>query len=192
MLPLFRTLMGLLLGGLAARLMGFLGRFHTSASRPRLSTRRTFTRNATLGATGVVLAELGAGFLYFFWPNQTGEFGSALIVPAESVPEPMAAPYRDTAGKFYLVHTEDGLLAMYWKCVHLGCTVPWNPAEELFICPCHGSVYDYNGVRISGPAPRPLDIMAVTVLDGGAVEVNTGAITIRGDYEPEQTVPYTD
>lgn len=30
-------------------------------------------------------------------------------------------------------------------CTHLGCVVPWNKAENKFMCPCHGSQYDFTG-----------------------------------------------
>lgn len=48
----------------------------------------------------------------------------------------------------YLMVTEDneiqdyGLVAI---CTHLGCIVPWNAAENKFICPCHNSHYDPTG-----------------------------------------------
>ena len=48
----------------------------------------------------------------------------------------------------YLVTKEDGLLedfAINAVCTHLGCVVPWNAAQNKFICPCHGSQYDKNG-----------------------------------------------
>lgn len=38
-------------------------------------------------------------------------------------------------------------------CTHLGCVVPWVGAENKFKCPCHGSQYDSNGMKIRGPAP---------------------------------------
>ena len=31
----------------------------------------------------------------------------------------------------------------------------WVPAAERFICPCHGGVYDLQGVRVGGPAAAP-------------------------------------
>lgn len=193
MVPLLRTLSGLLLGGLGARLVGLLGRFHVSPNgRPRKLSRRGFTRNAALAASGVVAAEIGAGFLWFFWPNKTGAFGSDITVQASEIPEVGAPPLRSTAGKFWMVRNDDGLLALYTKCPHLGCTVPYvGPADSdrAFQCPCHGSLYDYAGARTGGPAPRPMDLMAVRV-ENGDVKVDTGNISIRDSYDPAQAVPY--
>jgi cytochrome b6-f complex iron-sulfur subunit len=190
MKPLLRTILGLGFGGLLARLLGVLGRFHAT---PRLATRRTFVRNAALGATGVFSALVGGSFLGWMWPNKTGAFGSELTVPAGEVPPVNGNPYRSTAGRFYLSHTDAGLLALYTKCPHLGCTVPYvGPADasDAFRCPCHGSLYNYAGERTGGPAPRPMDLMAVTVGDDGAVTVDTGNITTRAIYDPSQAVPY--
>ncbi len=77
------------------------------------------------------------------------------------------------------------MLALYWKCVHLGCTVPWNQPSGEFQCPCHGSIYDRRGVRLAGPAPRPLDIMRITTA-GEGITVDTGEIIIRSEYDPSQ------
>ena len=155
-------------------------------SSPR-TTRRDFLRWTTAGATTFFLAEAAVGFVAFFWPNKIGKFGSKITVPAASVPKVGAAPLVDRDGKFWLINNEDGVLALYWKCVHLGCTVPWNDAEGDFHCPCHGSIYDRNGVRTAGPAPRPLDIMAVSV-DGPNVIVDTSKITVRSGYDKSQAV----
>ena len=189
MTKVLRTLFGLAVGSLAARLFALLGRFNGNGVAKKTS-RRTFTRNSALGAAGIVLAELTGGFVYFFWPNKTGAFGGEINVAPSQVPDVGGTPYRDVEGKFYVVHNEDGVLALYWKCVHLGCTVPWIEGEKAFHCPCHGSIYDYNGVRVAGPAPRPLDIMAVSVGGDGGLTVNTGEISTRSGYDPSQAVPY--
>jgi hypothetical protein len=44
--------------------------------------------------------------------------------------------------------------------------VLWVEASERFICPCHGSVFDVEGVRVAGPAPRPLDRFYTRLYDG--------------------------
>lgn len=38
------------------------------------------------------------------------------------------------------------------RCTHLGCRLTWNPEEESYDCPCHGSRFDKNGNKIDGPA----------------------------------------
>jgi cytochrome b6-f complex iron-sulfur subunit len=65
--------------------------------------------------------------------------------------------------------------------------VPWNDTEGQFHCPCHGSLYNRFGEVIGGPAPRPLDLMKVTV-EGGNVQVDSGEITVRTSYDPSQAV----
>ncbi len=53
-------------------------------------------------------------------------------------------------------------------CTHKGCTVA--PAGAKLNCPCHGSVYDaLTGKVLSGPAPRALTSVPVTVKDGAVV-----------------------
>jgi cytochrome b6-f complex iron-sulfur subunit len=146
-------------------------------SSPR-TTRREFLRWTVAGASTFFLAEVSVGFVAFFWPQKIGAFGSEITIPAADVPKANASPLVNRDGKFWLIHNDDGLLALYWKCVHLGCTVPWRENEQQFHCPCHGSVYDRKGVLLTGPAPRPLDIMAVTV-NGGNVVVDTGTIKMR-------------
>jgi len=172
-----------------ARLASAIARFHATAGTK--VSRRNFTRNAVLGGVALNLGLLGAGFVRFFWPNKTGAFGSALTVPASSIPEVGGTPFQYTVGKFYVVHNDDGLLALYWSCPHLGCTVPWAPNFGEFRCPCHGSIYDTNGINTGGPAPRPLDTMAIEVLPNGDIVVDTGNISTRpSHYEPDQATPY--
>ncbi len=51
-------------------------------------------------------------------------------------------------------------------CTHLGCGYRWDETERKFLCPCHGSSYDINGLVLGGPAPRPLDVLPSKVQDG--------------------------
>ncbi len=192
--PMVKTLAGLGGGWVMSKGVAALARLqsgHGETVAKKLHSRRTFTRNAALGAVGIVVAEIAVGFGLLMWPNKTGAFGGEITVGANSIPGVGETPFRHQEGKFYIVHTEDGIEALYWKCVHLGCTVPWNSGDGTFQCPCHGSIYDRHGVLIAGPAPRPLDLMAMTQNSDGTVIVDTGDIRQRSSYEPEQAVQLT-
>jgi len=69
------------------------------------------------------------------------------------------------------------VVALYQKCVHLGCRVPWCTASQWFECPCHGSKYNRVGEKKGGPAPRGLDRFGVSV-DGGQVVVDTKQVVL--------------
>ncbi|GAB2274842.1 Cytochrome b6-f complex iron-sulfur subunit 1, chloroplastic [Dionaea muscipula] len=74
----------------------------------------------------------------------------------------------------YLVVEPDGSLATYGinaVCTHLGCVVPWNAAENKFVCPCHGSQYNNQGKVVRGPAPLSLALAHCDIDDGKVVFV---------------------
>ena len=186
MYAIARMLLGMLVSSIVVRLAVLLIRFHEHRGS-RLVSRRAFLRNAVLGSVVVVGLEVLGGFVYFFWPNKTGAFGREITVPLDLVPPAGDAPYRNQTGKFYIITNDDGSLALYWKCTHLGCTVPWSPPEDMWHCPCHGSIYNRHGERVAGPAPRPLDLMLMRV-EGNNVIVDTGTIIQRSQWEPDQSV----
>jgi menaquinol-cytochrome c reductase iron-sulfur subunit len=62
-------------------------------------------------------------------------------------------------------------------CTHLGCPVRWFGEAELFLCPCHGGVYNADGSVAAGPPPHPLPQYPVQVRNG-QVEILTSRIPI--------------
>ena len=44
------------------------------------------------------------------------------------------------------------------RCRHLGCELTWNPDEETWDCPCHGSRFGPDGSLLDGPAQENCDI----------------------------------
>ena len=65
---------------------------------------------------------------------------------------------------------EGGFVAISTRCAHAGCPVRWVTAAERFVCPCHGGVYDFQGLVTGGPPVRPLDRF-VTRVRGGQVQI---------------------
>jgi Rieske Fe-S protein len=51
----------------------------------------------------------------------------------------------------------DRVVAISSRCAHVGCPVRFVAAASSFVCPCHGGVYNFRGIRVGGPPPRPLD-----------------------------------
>jgi menaquinol-cytochrome c reductase iron-sulfur subunit len=63
------------------------------------------------------------------------------------------------------------VIALTSRCAHVGCPVSFKDAAHVFVCPCHGGVYDFRGRRVGGPPPRPLDRFYTRILRGGEVEL---------------------
>lgn len=62
------------------------------------------------------------------------------------------------------------VIAISTRCNHLGCPVRFTQAAGKFICPCHGGVYDFRGVREGGPPVRPLDRF-FTRIENGTIQI---------------------
>ncbi len=45
----------------------------------------------------------------------------------------------------------DGLRAFSSVCPHLGCKVHWQGDKKEFFCPCHGGVFNQDGIATAGP-----------------------------------------
>jgi len=170
-----------------------------------LLQRRQVLRGGVFASLGGFIILMLGSFVNFFNPRHVTGFGGIVKIPAGQVPKPGDDPKKIFEGKLFLVNLKPGegghggvpgsqkggLIALYQKCVHLGCTVPWRPEFEFegekgwFRCPCHGSTYTRGGARVFGPAPRSLDTMLLTINGDGSVTVNTGKLT-KGDTDDPQ------
>ena len=156
-------------------------------------SRRTLLRLSIFGTLGLLAIEALAGFVSFYTPRKFGVFGSKVTLGKPNQFS-LASITTFVEAKLFLSHVPEGFLAMYWKCPHLGCTVQWHPEEPTedklaklgrFHCPCHGSIYDRYGQIISGPAPRPLDLFKLTLVNGNFI-ADTSEISERKHWEPNQ------
>lgn len=134
--------------------------------------------------TGAAVAATASAALYptakfFIPPSEVGEDGSILakdidgnLIPASQIlaaPSGTRALVAGLAGEpTYLTIRDDGTLHPWGivdNCTHLGCTFPWNPNDNQFQCPCHGSRYDSQGRVVRGPAPLPLKLVHVAEVE---------------------------
>src|SRR5574341_851637 len=156
-----------------------------------VKARNSLSRREFLGwAWGISLVGLfgqaGSALIDFFKPRvEPGTFGSKVV--AGQVNEfPPGTISHISKGRFFISRLEDGsMLALWHRCTHLGCTVPWREDEGQFHCPCHSSLYNRVGEVLGGPAPRPLDIFPIEIAEGQVI-VDTGKPISRDKYDPSQ------
>jgi cytochrome b6-f complex iron-sulfur subunit len=151
-------------------------------------SRRDFLKWAWGAAGIVVLGEAGYVTYRYLSPKvSAGEFGGIFTVGlVDDFPPGSVTPFNE--GRFYLVRTDDGgFLALYRKCTHLGCAVPWDQAKGQFVCPCHASAFEPDGDVINPPAPRPLDRFPITI-ENGEIKVDTGETIQRDKASPGDVV----
>ena len=109
----------------------------------------------------------GAVLYSFMVPKLTKEPPSTFRAGKISdYPEPgVYTTYKD-GQNVWIVHLHEGkLVALSTICTHLGCIPNWLTADQKYKCPCHGSGFYMDGVNFEGPAPRPLERLALS-LDG--------------------------
>ncbi|HLT59217.1 MAG TPA: Rieske 2Fe-2S domain-containing protein [Limnochordales bacterium] len=158
-----------------------------AAKDQQAMSRRGLLRNVMWASAGLFAVQAAVTGLAMFWPRKVEGFGTVIDAgPIENYPVGTVTRIRD--GRFYISRLPEGVIALYWRCPHLGCTVPWVDAQGLFICPCHGSVYEPTGQNIAGPAPRPMDYMRVEIR-GGRLLVDTGDIRERDRHRPDHVTP---
>ncbi len=137
--------------------------------------RREFLAYAWGAALALLTLEGGYLTFQFMMPRfRAGEFGGVFeLGPAATLPPVGAVPQRNTQGRYWLYHSEEGVKALYQVCTHLGCLYNWIDARNRFECPCHGSKFTAEGDYIEGPAPRSLDQFVVEVVVDGQVVART-------------------
>ena len=164
-------------------------------------TRRQFFNRGIVTMFALSLSGFGATMIAFLWPSLSGGFGSKVkagslasilatitttrepvyIPEARSYLQPYPTDHIAAASKVYtgpvLDGMKQGVVALYQKCVHLGCRVPWCKASQWFECPCHGSKYNRVGEKKGGPAPRGLDRFGV-IIDGGDITIDTKTVVL--------------
>lgn len=106
---------------------------------------------STSSAAGIKVATIAA----------VQQAGSATFRIPFSAPPPL--PAGDPG---VIVQLQDGsFVAFDAICTHAGCTVEWDAADAILLCPCHSAAFDaaHDGAVIAGPTSTPLAKLPIRV-----------------------------
>ena len=142
----------------------------TEQNQDEVTRRQSFVK---LGLGSLAVAGCGAAvYAYQFLspnvlyePSPIANLGKPDRFPPDSVT-------ADPVAGVYVVHAQEGLYALSATCTHLGCFTAWKPELGIIACPCHGSKFNRQGIKIDGPAPRPLPRLKVWVSEEGDLLVD--------------------
>ena len=146
--------------------------------------RRQLLRIGFAGALALSVTELAAAVAPYLRVTRITGLGAPIAVgTADEVLAQFAKtddrPILFREGRFFLLHAPGGIIAAYRKCTHLGCTVPFSAARDLFECPCHGSRYDkHTAVVLRSPAPKPLQLFHIRESSTGVLIVDTNPLNV--------------
>jgi menaquinol-cytochrome c reductase iron-sulfur subunit len=140
--------------------------------------RRSFLKLAThgLGALcGVILGLPALAFLFDSRNRKGPESDFKTVARLSDLPKdlPVQVVIRDLRSDAWTLHPND-VIGRIWLirrhddevdafttiCPHLGCSINFEKAGQIFICPCHNGTFELTGRRkenISNPAPRGMD-----------------------------------
>jgi len=170
----------------------YVGGMNPTLESPGVLQRRRFLSRISIALSGVAGAIVGVPVVGFLvaplvrrvpraWRavGRVTEFtvGETVAVTFEDAsPLPWSGVTARTAA--WLRRDDDaGFTAFAVNCTHLGCPVRWIQSAELFLCPCHGGVFNRNGTVAGGPPPKPLTRYPVRV-HNGQVEIQTSPTPI--------------
>jgi cytochrome b6-f complex iron-sulfur subunit len=168
-------------------------------------SRRQFFNRGILVTMALSAGAFGAAAISFLYATSAGGFGGRIdagtaLADIEAFWTSKKAPFYVPEARTYLQPypkadvkkaaevpqyqkvlplMEQGMVALYQKCPHLGCRVPWCQQSQWFECPCHGSKYNRVGEKRGGPAPRGMDHWVATI-SGQKVVIDTSGLPVTG------------
>jgi cytochrome b6-f complex iron-sulfur subunit len=139
--------------------------------------RRAFFVKLGLGSLSIAAAGSVAFAYQYLSPNVLYE-PSPIVNAGKPENYAVNSVTLDVNSGIYLIHAQEGFFALSAICTHLGCMTAWKPELGIIACPCHGSKFTRDGVKIEGPAPKPLPWLQTSISDEGDLMVDR-SVTIR-------------
>lgn len=150
-----------------------------------------WTRREFFGFAGwaAFLSAIGLGllgFLRFLFPRVLFEPSPIFKAgrPEDYVEGEVSERFKEEQ-RVWILKEGGKMVAIQAICTHLGCTPRWLALESKFKCPCHGSGFRKDGVNFEGPAPRPLERLAIRTDSEGNLIVDKGRKFLfeKGEWE---------
>ena len=132
-------------------------------------TRRDFINIVKKGLTATGLTALLAPFVAYFYPPRLEETPSEAVRVGTMDDIPLGESRTIPFGRYpaLVIHTDEGFKAYSAVCTHFACICKWDNTEKHIFCPCHEGYFEPNqGEVISGPPPRPLEKIPLSINNG--------------------------
>lgn len=146
---------------------------------PEQMSRRKFFVKMGIGSVAVAAAGTAAFGYQYLSPNVLYEPSPIVDAgkPDRYAPDSVTL---DPQSAIYIVRTAEGFFALSAICTHLGCLTAYKPDLGIIACPCHGSKFNKEGIKIAGPAPQPLPWLRMWLSDDGSLQVDrSNALAIK-------------
>lgn len=97
-------------------------------------TRKQFLLSFWWLAAGVLLLQIAGAIRWLLWPKRKEDVLNALNIPAGNIADyKIGDVVRFEDGKFFISKVSgDAVLAMSWRCTHLGCPSFWESDQESY------------------------------------------------------------
>ncbi len=156
-------------------------RARAGISRRKLFIMGNFAAAGVLGAlVGVPLVGYIVGAVGLKQPVVRVRIGPVDAIPFDTptlfrftVPQSGSGVSTQRPVATYVVRTGTELFVFYNACTHMGCPVRWDAVDGMFLCPCHGGMYDMLGRVVHGPPPYALRDLKHEVVNGDLYVYNT-------------------
>ncbi|MFQ5472966.1 MAG: ubiquinol-cytochrome c reductase iron-sulfur subunit [Dehalococcoidia bacterium] len=141
--------------------------------------RRDFLGLAAVGTFLVTILVAFLGIVRLPKPAVLPESASRFKI---GFPEDLPLNSHHFIGKrnVWIFRDARGFYALSAICTHLGCILSEKALHTGYKCPCHGSEFDAEGRVQSGPAPRGMDWLEVSLAADGRLMVDAGKTVTRG------------
>jgi cytochrome b6-f complex iron-sulfur subunit len=141
-----------------------------------LVSRRFFLESIGLGAIGIAAAGSLALTAEYLSPNVLKEPPTKFKAGKPEDYSPGSTTLNKEQ-KVYIVRAKEGyFFALSAVCTHLGCITNWKSEEGIIACPCHGSKFNKEGKKITGPAPRSLERFMMALDEQGQLVVDKSIV----------------